>query len=99
MSDLSAAAEALGIPESIVQRSAAARAAETGMTVDEVLAAWAGGGSVAGSPPAAADQEAPPAEAEPAEATEETEETAAPAAGPRRAVPASGTCPRRLPAR
>jgi len=79
VSDLSAAAEALGIPESIVQRSAAARAAETGMTVDEVLAAWAGGGSVAGSPPAAADQEAPPAEAEPAEATEETEETTAPA--------------------
>ena len=43
MSDLSAAAAALGIPEAIVQRSAAARAAETGMTVDEVLAAWAGG--------------------------------------------------------
>ena len=61
MSDLSAAAAALGVPESIVQRSAAARAAETGMTVDEVLAAWAGGGSVAGSPPAAAES-APPAE-------------------------------------
>ena len=75
MSDLSAAAEALGIPESIVQRSAAARAAETGMTVDEVLAAWAGGGSVAGSPPAAADDEAPaPTEAEAAS----EEETPAP---------------------
>jgi len=92
VSDLSAAAEALGIPESIVQRSAAARAAETGMTVDEVLAAWAGGGSVAGSPPAAADQEAPPAEAEPAEATEETEETAAPAPAPNE-VPASAPAP------
>jgi hypothetical protein len=71
MSDLSAAAEALGIPESIVQRSAAARAAETGTTVDEVLAAWAGGGSVAGSPPAAAEP-SPPAE----EAAAETETAA-----------------------
>ena len=63
MSDLSAAAAALGIPEAIVQRSAAARAAETGMTVDEVLAAWAGGGSVAGasapSEPSPAAEEAP----------------------------------------
>ena len=74
MSDLSAAAEALGVPESIVQRSAAARAAETGMTVDEILAAWAGGGSVAGSPPAAADEEAP---AEEPTAEPEPEEEAA----------------------
>jgi mono/diheme cytochrome c family protein len=43
MSDLSAAAEALGIPEMLVQRSAEARAAETGASVDEILAAWAGG--------------------------------------------------------
>ena len=68
MSDLSAAAEALGIPESLVQRSAAARAAETGMTVDEVLAAWAGGGSVAGSP--AAPSEEAPVESAPAETSE-----------------------------
>lgn len=40
---LSGAAEALGLPESLVQRSAEARAAETGQSVDEVLAAWAGG--------------------------------------------------------
>jgi Cytochrome C oxidase, mono-heme subunit/FixO len=51
MSELSAAAAAaLGIPEAIVTRSAAARAEETGMTVDEVLAAWAGGGDI--PPPA-----------------------------------------------
>ncbi len=68
MSDLSAAAAALGIPEAIVSRSAAARAAETGMTVDEVLAAWAGGGSVAGTPTAAADET--PAVSEPAETDE-----------------------------
>ena len=54
MSELSAAAAAaLGVPESIVQRSAAARAAETGMSVDEVLTAWAGGDAVAATAPAA----------------------------------------------
>ncbi len=92
MSDLSAAAEALGVPESIVQRSAAARAAETGMTVDEVLAAWAGGGSVAGSPPAAADEEAPAEEptAEP-EAGAEPEEEAP------EAVPAEPVTPAPVP--
>lgn len=88
MSDLSAAAAALGIPEAIVQRSAAARAAETGMTVDEVLAAWAGGGSVAAS---AASSEPPPAVEEAATDSgtaaesdeEETEEVPAqPAAEP-----------------
>jgi mono/diheme cytochrome c family protein len=67
MSELSAAAEALGIPESLVQRSAAARAAETGATVDEVLAAWAGGGDV----PAAKTAETP--------ATDEVAEETAPA--------------------
>lgn len=47
MSELSAAAAAaLGVPEAIALRSAAARAAETGMSVDEVLAAWAGGGAI-----------------------------------------------------
>ena len=92
MSDLSAAAEALGVPESIVQRSAAARAAETGMTVDEILAAWAGGGSVAGSPPAAADEEAPAEEptAEP-EAGAEREE------GAPEAVPAEPVTPAPIP--
>jgi hypothetical protein len=47
MSDLvAAAAAALGVPEALVRRSAAARAQATGMTFDEVLAAWAGGGSI-----------------------------------------------------
>jgi Cytochrome C oxidase, cbb3-type, subunit III len=77
MSDLSAAAAALGIPEAIVQRSAAARAAETGVTVDEVLAAWAGGGSVAGgsaapSEPSPAVEEAPTDSETAAEAEKET---------------------------
>jgi mono/diheme cytochrome c family protein len=43
---LSAAAAAMGLPESLVQRSAEARAAETGASVDEILAAWAGGETV-----------------------------------------------------
>jgi hypothetical protein len=64
MSDLSAAAAALGLPEAIVMRSATARASETGMTVDEVLAAWAGGGSIDAPVPAASTEEPPPAVAE-----------------------------------
>jgi hypothetical protein len=83
MSDLSAAAEALGIPEAIVQRSAAARAAETGMTVDEVLAAWAGGGSVAGA--ASAADAPPPSEPE---ATPEAEEGEEAVPAPETPVPA-----------
>ncbi|MGB7859726.1 MAG: hypothetical protein WBM90_04455 [Acidimicrobiia bacterium] len=47
MSDLlESAAAALGTPASLVERSAAARAAETGSTVDEILSAWAGGAPV-----------------------------------------------------
>jgi hypothetical protein len=78
MSDLAAAAAALGVPEAIVQRSAAARAAETGMTVDEVLAAWAGGGSVAGGAPPAVDT-TPPTEPEPEAAAATEDEVATPA--------------------
>lgn len=79
MSELSAAAAAaLGLPEAIVQRSAAARAAETGMSVDDVLAAWAGGGDI---PAPASSPE--PTEAEPAETRDETEPAAEePAAAP-----------------
>lgn len=65
MSDaLSAASAALGIPEDLVQRSAAARATETGMSVDEVLAAWAGGGAIAAAP-ATPPGESPEPEAQP----------------------------------
>lgn len=70
---LSSAAEALGIPEPLVERAAAARAAEAGVEVDEILAAWAGG--------EAAPSTSPPAEAEPEPETEETPPTEA-AAGP-----------------
>lgn len=72
MSDLSAAAAALGLPDVLVQRSAEARAAETGASVDDILASWAGG-----APPPAATVE--PTAAAPAAAVEEV---AAPAAEP-----------------
>ena len=43
MSDLAAASAAMGVPEALVKRSAEARAKATGGSVDEILAAWAGG--------------------------------------------------------
>lgn len=78
MSELSAAAaEALGIPEAIVMRSAAARATETGMTVDDVLQAWAGGEAPpAGTAPPAT--EAPPDSGETPPDAPPEEETEAP---------------------
>lgn len=70
---LSAAAEAMGLPEDLVQRSAEARAAETGQSVDDILAAWAGGETVTTSAPA--DGEEVPADTGPpsGETTEVTE--------------------------
>lgn len=62
MSDqLAAAAQALGIPEPLVQRSAAARAAETGSSVEEILAAWAGGEPAPAPSPATEEAPAPAA--------------------------------------
>ena len=64
MSELLAkVAEILGAPESLVQRSAEARAEASGNTVDEVLQSWAGGESIASS--------APPAEEAPVEEVKE----------------------------
>lgn len=56
---LSGAAQAMGLPEALVERSAAARAAEAGASVDDILAAWAGGEVVDAAP--AAEPEAEPA--------------------------------------
>lgn len=65
MSDLAAAAAAVGGPEDLVMRSAKARAEAAGVPVEDILAAWAGGGS---APPAVAPADAPTptAAAEPA---------------------------------
>ena len=69
---LAGAAAAMGLPEALVQRSAEARSAETGQSIDEILAAWAGGEAAP----------APPASPPPAEETEATnpEPTVPPAA-------------------
>jgi len=54
MSELLAkVAEILGAPETLVQRSAEARAEASGNTVEEVLQSWAGGEAIAPSAPAA----------------------------------------------
>jgi len=103
---LSAAAAAMGLPEALVQRSAEARAAETGASVDEILAAWAGGEAPPAPAGEAATEAAAPAveesAAEPTTTAEPVEEApvaaasvttpSGPAAPPTRArVPAQVT--------
>ena len=79
---LSTAAAALGIPEDLVQRSADARATADGVSVDDILAAWAGG--------APAPTGSAPAVAEPAPvAAQESVEEAAPVAD----APAAAAAP------
>lgn len=76
---LSAAAAAMGLPEAIVERSAEARAAETGMSIEDVLEAWAGGEQVATEAPAPETEPEPePAEETPAADEEPAEEEPAP---------------------
>ena len=70
---LTAAADALNVPEPLVQRSAAARATANGTTLDDVLSAWAGGAPAAASAPAPA-----PAAEEPAPTAEESTTEPAP---------------------
>ena len=77
MSDLvNKVAEILNAPVDLVQRSAEARAAASGVSVDDVLSSWAGGESVAASTP---KEEAPVEEAPKEEAVvEETVQEEAP---------------------
>lgn len=82
MSDLlEAASTVLGTPRELVQRSAAARAAANGTSVDDILAAWAGDAP----PPAPATTEAEP-EVEATEPEPDTEVTAEPATPPVTAI-------------
>jgi cytochrome c oxidase cbb3-type subunit II len=75
MSDqLSAAATAMGLPEALVERSAKARAADTGASYEDILAQWAGG--------EAAPTPAPPVEEAAAEEPADEPEAAAPAEEP-----------------
>ena len=69
MSELLAkVSEILGIPETLVQRSAEARAQASGNTVEEILQSWAGGEAVAASAPA---EKTPVAEETPVEEVKE----------------------------
>lgn len=85
---LSAAAEAMGAPEAMVQRSAEARAQADGVSVDEVLTAWTGGERLQAAPAAPAEPPAaetpPPAEPEP---VVEAPEGPAPASAPTAVAP------------
>lgn len=84
MSDLlAAAAAALGTPEALVKRAADARAAATGVSVDEILAAWSGGGSVP----------APAAPTAPVEDTATSEAATSDAAAESAPAPATSTPP------
>jgi mono/diheme cytochrome c family protein len=65
----------MGVPETLVKRSAEARAKATGATVDEILAAWAGGG------------EAPAATASPGAPEQEDARRQTPDASPEPAAP------------
>ena len=70
-----------GAPEDLIQRSAEARAAAQGASVDDVLGAWSGGGELAAAAPAAAPEAdtAPITSAAPVDAAPATP-AAAPAA-------------------
>lgn len=78
MSDqLAAVAAALGAPEAIVKRSAEARAKAAGVSVEEILAAWAGGAAVPVAAPERQPEEAgrqPDGERQPEEAGRQPEE-------------------------
>lgn len=88
MEDLAkAAAEQMGIPESMVMRSARAKAKAQGVAVEDVLAAWAGGGEI--TPGSGGGAAAPAGEA--AEAAPAPEEPSGPQVevlGPEEAAPA-----------
>ena len=78
---LSKVAEILNAPESLVQRSAEARAEASGKSVDEVLQSWAGGESVAAvektvEEPAPVEEKAPVEEPVPVEEEAPVEELA-----------------------
>jgi MFS family permease len=74
---LTAAADALNVPETLVQRSAAARATASGTSVDDVLSAWAGGAPAAGAAPSPA-----PAAEEPTPTADEPTTEPAPSEAP-----------------
>lgn len=103
MSDLlSAAASALGVPEPLVERAAEARASAAGVSVDEILTAWAGGEAAPSATEEPAPEPEPEAEAPPTDEEAEPEEEPAhtePAPSPEpAAAPAAAAVAERAPA-
>jgi ribosomal protein L12E/L44/L45/RPP1/RPP2 len=91
---LAAAAQAMGVPEEMVRRSAQARANADGVGIDEVLAAWSGGASITAAAPPTAPEPAPePAPAVAALTAIDEPATPAPPASPppQPAVPIEAT--------
>jgi hypothetical protein len=88
---LEAASTALGTPRELVQRSAAARAAADGTSVDDILASWAGDAP----PPAPSSEPEPESESETQEPepVPEPETAAEPAAAPVTVVDETPTAP------
>jgi hypothetical protein len=87
MSDLlSSLAASLNAPEAIVKRSAEARAKATGMSVEEVLAAWAGGAEAVSSPKTQVPAPEP-------QVTTQMEEAAVATAGPQPVTPEPALLP------
>lgn len=78
MSDLATAAEAMGVPEPLVERSARAWAADSGQSYEDVVTAWAGGQAVTTAPAAAAAEDTP----EPEQADETPQPTEEPDTAP-----------------
>jgi len=93
---LEAAAETLGTPAALVQRSAAARAAAEGTDVDTILAAWAGGEAPAA--PQKTEEPEETAAPEPETETSQPEEPAAEEPGAEETPPAvEAPSPRPIP--
>ena len=102
MSDyLSTAAEALGVPEALVMRSAQARAATSGLSVEDILAAWAGGSAAPAGTASAPAPEAPAGDASdlPAESTTPDSTPMEPVAAAPEPEPATPAEPKIVPAR
>ncbi len=79
MSDaLAAAAAATGVPEELIQRAASARAEAAGVSTDDILQAWAGGGAA----PVAAEPAAQETAAAEAPASETPDSSLQPPAKP-----------------
>ncbi len=90
MSDVSAASQAMGVPEPLVERSARAWADASGQSYEDVLTAWAGGEAVSAAPPAAEEPPSEPTEPEPSAAPSAPQEpTIEPAAEPAAEPPAA----------